>query len=702
MHWKFLALISLLAFGCDQSKDADPPKTPAQKTKLTPKAKAEAQKGPTPQKVAKAPAEPAKTPAEPAKAPAEPIKTAAPLPKAEVPALFQHIPVDHLVGVIGAEGLDELVVEFDRVFAFMPKKTQIDAPPVIRDPKARTALLGFDVRTPEGWREMGIDPAAGFAVILDDRLPDGPVVYLKVLDREKLLSALRKARPVELTETKDGASVMEIDDEKGLLVERDGLAIIYKDNQGTKNLDTARKLLAARPSGKMLSDHKQAVDAFRGIGGGSRVFGYVDSKRGAELLKAKGQPLKYVDFYTGRFKAMALAFGPKGGGFRLLTSAEGVVALRKVLQPAGAPTVFSTQISAAGMTVGKFSLNLKEMFRGVGELIPPSESRAKASVLIGENMIPVALGVQIADLAAALSGHFAVAVETKGVSKPAPPLVTMLGVRDPAKVDAVLKTLVEKFKEKMPIKVSKVGALDGYSVTQNGMELVAARSGKLLYIGLRDQVEEAIKGPASPLAGQAAAAIDGAGIFAFTTDVRAYKDMPMPTDTPNLVELLEPYTLGDQMVTAIEIDSLGLVAQDHWKGGAVLPGMVAAIAIPAFIKYINKSKASLARLMVVQLKTSAMTVLINDQGPLIAAPLTPAKSACDLGVKMIPMNASDWAHPGWKKVRFTAGDQPYQYELITDGKAFTARAIGDLDCDGVKSTFEITDTKPLRVINETE
>lgn len=48
-----------------------------------------------------------------------------------------------------------------------------------------------------------------------------------------------------------------------------------------------------------------------------------------------------------------------------------------------------------------------------------------------------------------------------------------------------------------------------------------------------------------------------------------------------------------------------------------------------------------------------------------------------------------WSHPTWRALNFKI-DSPhrYQYEYVSDGKSFTARAIGDLDCDGVLSTFE--------------
>jgi hypothetical protein len=72
------------------------------------------------------------------------------------------------------------------------------------------------------------------------------------------------------------------------------------------------------------------------------------------------------------------------------------------------------------------------------------------------------------------------------------------------------------------------------------------------------------------------------------------------------------------------------------------------------------------------------------------APLTPATTACKDGkpVKHEPTSEM-WSHPAWRALRFSVDDPFwYQYQFVSDGEGFTARAIGDLDCDGVLSTFE--------------
>ena len=57
-------------------------------------------------------------------------------------------------------------------------------------------------------------------------------------------------------------------------------------------------------------------------------------------------------------------------------------------------------------------------------------------------------------------------------------------------------------------------------------------------------------------------------------------------------------------------------------------------------------------------------------------------------------NAETWSHPTWQKLNFQL-QEPFYYayeyeaEYVEGGKtAFTARALGDLNCDGTHSTFE--------------
>lgn len=71
------------------------------------------------------------------------------------------------------------------------------------------------------------------------------------------------------------------------------------------------------------------------------------------------------------------------------------------------------------------------------------------------------------------------------------------------------------------------------------------------------------------------------------------------------------------------------------------------------------------------------------------APVTPAASPCDQGDLRYAPDPQRWVHPTWQALHF-AVDQPhpYRYAFVAGPTGFTARALGDLDCDGRLSTFE--------------
>lgn len=73
--------------------------------------------------------------------------------------------------------------------------------------------------------------------------------------------------------------------------------------------------------------------------------------------------------------------------------------------------------------------------------------------------------------------------------------------------------------------------------------------------------------------------------------------------------------------------------------------------------------------------------------------VTPAKSCCQYPDGKCPVDENVWKNPTWVGLNFSVDDPHYyRYEFQssgTDAKAkFVALAYGDLDCNGVFSTFE--------------
>ena len=123
---------------------------------------------------------------------------------------------------------------------------------------------------------------------------------------------------------------------------------------------------------------------------------------------------------------------------------------------------------------------------------------------------------------------------------------------------------------------------------------------------------------------------------------------------------------------------------------AAVVGVLAAIAIPAFQKYVNKSKTAEADQFVKKIYDGARHHHITkgwlppSVGPSPQAPCCPDKCQPD---------PSLWRDPAWIALQFSIDDPHYySYEFINSGSEFTVRATGDLDCDGFFSTFEMIGT----------
>jgi type IV pilus assembly protein PilA len=130
-----------------------------------------------------------------------------------------------------------------------------------------------------------------------------------------------------------------------------------------------------------------------------------------------------------------------------------------------------------------------------------------------------------------------------------------------------------------------------------------------------------------------------------------------------------------------------------------LVGVMAAIAVPAFLRYIRRSKTVEAALKVRRLFDAAVTYYqqphtdatgerLPAQFP-ASAPLTPAAVPCG---EPVPPEPSQWDTPTWQALNFAIYDPhrySYQFDSVGVGESatFTASAFGDLDCDGVFSTF---------------
>lgn len=139
----------------------------------------------------------------------------------------------------------------------------------------------------------------------------------------------------------------------------------------------------------------------------------------------------------------------------------------------------------------------------------------------------------------------------------------------------------------------------------------------------------------------------------------------------------------------------------------IVLGVLASVAIPAFVKYIRRARTSEATEKVSLIFRGSVTYFYNvntsvKRGvdgtamqlvfPVSQAP-TPATSCCGNPDGMCLESANVWDTPTWVALDFGMIDpHRYRYSYAAEGEGqganFTSRANGDLDCDGVESIFE--------------
>jgi len=140
-------------------------------------------------------------------------------------------------------------------------------------------------------------------------------------------------------------------------------------------------------------------------------------------------------------------------------------------------------------------------------------------------------------------------------------------------------------------------------------------------------------------------------------------------------------------------------------------GILAAVAIPAFMKYIKKSRSSEAGQFLKKIsdssrayfmapkytdgaEVSSLTATVKIRQFPDAVTLTPDSGCCAAGgsnAKCSPADG-DWAQASWEALDFRMVD-PHYYAYAYEGGGttsnFTAKATGDLDCDGTTSLFTL-------------
>jgi prepilin-type N-terminal cleavage/methylation domain-containing protein len=132
-------------------------------------------------------------------------------------------------------------------------------------------------------------------------------------------------------------------------------------------------------------------------------------------------------------------------------------------------------------------------------------------------------------------------------------------------------------------------------------------------------------------------------------------------------------------------------------------GILAAVAIPAFMDYIKRSKKTEAALQLNKIGKNAKRVYSETSAYVVGIaaqlPLTPGGvgGCCGGGgttANHCAANPAAFAvEPTWKALDFQIDeDNLFLYDYTGTATAFTALATGDLDCDGTPIVYTLTGT----------
>lgn len=155
---------------------------------------------------------------------------------------------------------------------------------------------------------------------------------------------------------------------------------------------------------------------------------------------------------------------------------------------------------------------------------------------------------------------------------------------------------------------------------------------------------------------------------------------------------LRPQRAGNRLSVAVELD----VSATGAMAAVSVTGMLAGVAIPAFMDYTKRSKKTEASLQLNKLAKSAKRAFLESNAfPQGSTTLTPPQPCCGSagGTNHCPAAPELFAKdPVWRALDFQI-DEPtlfqYEYRGSSDGQSFVAHAVSDLDCDGVTITYEL-------------
>ncbi|MBM4345388.1 MAG: hypothetical protein FJ100_18610 [Deltaproteobacteria bacterium] len=639
----------------------------------------------------------------------------------------------HTVAVAEARHLDAGLARLAAELKKLPPEVQAE----LRLDKAK-AQLGFDPLDPAGWATSGIDLKAGVTVALDARMAAGmptPVAALRIIDEAKLLAfASKLGADLQRAKTVGAAQSYTLAGGGGLWVGKRGDRTLIAPMLGPADTPPPGFDAVLLPSPQKLGDTPNFKQLANDGRGSLDWLAYADSAQGHKLVPGKAKLGDDMAHYA-KLLPYAAMFSGDRGGVRVGTSPQAHTALQQLFVPAKRPPKCAKWFGKSGWSAARLSLNLPDMFTGAVQFMPPS---VPAEVRNAPAMVPglfaVAMGgISWGEFTAAFSGHVCAGFDGAAVAQwmasgkqdPSVPFIGVIGMVDRPKAEEFLNKMITFAKGRLPAAPTDI-ALDGakgYKFKAGPLEPIAVLYEDALIVASSEAVFKAGRDRAkadSMAGGDHAEALDGDVVFGQVADLMPFvlaasdKDKARGKHNPSSEAAVQALAAEPVMAWQLELDQAGLIGTARTKGAAAAAGVVgvlAAVAVPALHKYTRQAKTSEALVHLQDLRRAASAYFTAPQVDKLGnalpcrfptpAPVTPAgTSCCDPaldkdGDKRCDANPTLWDVPAWQALSFARGDRHYyQYAFDSSGEGnaatYTATAYGDLDCDGVFSTFQLT------------
>jgi hypothetical protein len=652
-------------------------------------------------------------------------------------ALWAYAPRDAWLGfVVGSAPYDSMLAAANDIKAIL--RSVPGGAEVLKEFEREVA--DFNFTKPAAWKKAGLDPTMGGAIFVSG---EGQVVAVApVVDREafrkltNMKSRMEGGVEVDYDEHGDdprcamvrgkyvcvskGVELFSLGQDDGGVL-RSRLASLAEDERGHAEFIMEAETMP-EDAKRELREVEEIIKPFHGVTAAVRLA------HGQMTVRARllGRPVEPVSRLVGAEKSSPSLMDLGNGASGLMRAK---LPLQQLFPAESIPSIPGVPVdiralyrSLTGEIAGFYVPGALGLVFAVG-LNSPVEARKALSILCPMAQQPPMLKSRLVD-----ENHCELVASEQAMrqldSKLSGPLTSVIEVRDEA---MVFSFGADGSKEELAKAIGSAVSRKIVFGDWLGAAWVRVRDP---FHGLDDM--DVVKKTMSTMEADGRLAIGVARIFlgllyevavAVDVDERGYSAMlhvtTMAADMPFVYAKYRVALshLGKHELSAF-VSAMAAIAQESPSSLVALrsayahraqtdPGVrgIGSVAVKAFEKYIAKSKTSEARQFVRKMYDGARAYYMDPYtmgGKKVAVPKFPEPSAgptpplgecCKNGGKCSP-KMEYWNKEPWISLQYSVDDPhyySYEYKVNNNSKTpnFTVTAYGDLDCDGVYSTFSM-------------